>query len=67
MQMQDIRTIAKDNGIKTSRLSKVDLVRSIQTAEGNFNCFATAIDGDCDQMGCVWREDCFAAAKKRAS
>jgi len=67
MQMQDIRTIAKDIGIKTSRLSKVDLVRSIQIAEGNFNCFATAIEGDCDQMGCVWRDDCFAAAKKKAS
>ena len=67
MQMQDIRTIAKDIGIKTSRLSKVDLVRSIQIAEGNFNCVATAIDGDCDQMGCVWRKDCFAAAKKQAS
>ena len=67
MQMQDIRTIAKDIGIKTSKLSKVDLVRSIQTAEGNFSCFATAIEGDCDQIGCVWREDCFAAAKKRAN
>jgi len=64
MQMQEIRNIAKEIGLKTSRLSKVDLVRSIQTAEGNFSCFATAVSGDCDQTGCVWREDCFAAAKK---
>jgi hypothetical protein len=64
MQMQEIRNIAKEIGLKTSRLSKVDLVRQIQTAEGNFSCFATAIDGDCDQTGCIWREDCFAAAKK---
>ena len=64
MQMQEIRTIAKEHGLKTSKQTKVGLVRSIQVAEGNFACFATAIDGDCDQMGCMWREDCFAAARK---
>ena len=67
MQMQEIRTIAKDIGIRTAKASKVELVRSIQVAEGNFNCFATAIDGTCDQTGCIWREDCFAAAKKMPS
>ena len=67
MQMQEIRTIAKDFGLKTSRSTKVDLVRSIQAAEGNFGCFATAIDGACDQMACIWRKDCFAAAKKQSN
>lgn len=64
MQIQDIRTIAKAHGLKTARISKVELVRQIQSAEGNFNCFATAVDGVCDQLGCIWRDDCFAAAKK---
>lgn len=64
MQMQEIRTKAKAHGIKTSRQTKVELVRSIQSAEGNFKCFATAIDGVCDQVSCIWREDCFASAKK---
>jgi len=67
MQMQEIRTIAKNFGIKTSRQNKVELVRSIQVAEGNFNCFATAKDGVCDQTACIWREDCFEAAKKKAN
>lgn len=67
MQMQEIRSIAKEFGIKTSKQTKVDLVRSIQVAEGNFGCFATAVDGICDQMGCAWREDCFAAAKKKTN
>jgi hypothetical protein len=67
MQMQEIRTIAKDFGLKTTKQTKVDLIRSIQVAEGNFNCFATATDGVCDQMGCMWRDDCFAAAKKKAN
>lgn len=66
MQMQEIRSLAKEFGIKTSKQSKVELVRSIQVAEGNFNCFATATDGICDQLGCMWRDDCFAAAKKEA-
>lgn len=67
MQMQDIRTIAKNFGIKTSRQNKVDLVRSIQVAEGNFSCFATAVTGECDQTACSWRKDCFEAARKKAN
>ncbi|MDZ7804546.1 hypothetical protein [Thiohalophilus sp.] len=66
MQMQEIRQLAKQHGLKTSRQNKVDLVRHIQSAEGNFDCFATAIEGVCDQQGCLWQADCFAAAKKAA-
>lgn len=64
MNMQEIRGIAKDFGIKTSRMSKAGLVQAIQLAEGNFSCFATAINGECNQLNCIWRDDCFAAAKK---
>lgn len=64
MQIQQIRNRAKEMGLKTSRLSKVDLVRQIQSAEGNFDCFATAMDGICDREDCVWRDDCFTAVKK---
>ena len=67
MQMEEIRSIAKNIGVKTARQSKVDLVRSIQLAEGNFSCFATAVDGICDQLGCIWRSDCFEAAKKKSN
>ncbi len=64
MQIQEIRSIAKSLGVKTSRLSKVDLIRQIQIAEGNFECFATAHEGNCNRQNCVWRDDCFTAAKK---
>jgi len=64
MNMQEIREIARDRGIKASRMSKVKLIQTIQLSEGNFSCFASATQGECDQMGCMWREDCFAAAKK---
>ncbi|MCK5335164.1 MAG: SAP domain-containing protein [Gammaproteobacteria bacterium] len=64
MNMQDIRGLAKDFGIKTSRMSKVELIKAIQLSEGNFSCFASATDGECDQLECSWRDDCFASAKK---
>lgn len=67
MNMQEIRDIAKDFGIKTSRISKQKLIQTIQLSEGNFDCFASALDGECDQMKCIWRDDCFAAAKKMDS
>ena len=64
MKMQEIREMAKDYGIKSSRMSKSSLIQALQLAEGNFNCFASATSGECDQSGCMWREDCFSAAKK---
>ena len=67
MNMQEIRVIAKDFGIKTSRMSKASLIQNIQLSEGNFGCFASATNGECDQLKCLWREDCFSAAKKLKS
>jgi hypothetical protein len=65
MQIQVIRDIAKSHGIKTARMSKESLIRQIQRSEGNFDCFATAANGECDQTGCMWRADCFEMAKKK--
>jgi hypothetical protein len=62
MKMEDVRTIAKSHGIKPNHLSKPELIRAIQTDEGNFDCFATAYGGECDQVDCIWREDCFESA-----
>ena len=42
MNMQEIRERAKYFGIKTARMSKVNLVKAIQLSEGNFSCFASA-------------------------
>lgn len=63
MKLEEIRTIAKSHNINPGKLSKTGLIKTIQTEEGNFDCFATAYDGICDQMSCLWREDCFAAAQ----
>ena len=67
MVMQEIRDIARENGIKPGRMSKIDLVRTIQQMEGNYACFATAMSSACGQAGCLWRKDCLAADKKGLS
>lgn len=64
MNMQEIRRIAKRHGVKSARLTKIKLIHAIQRDEGNFDCFATALDSYCDQDACLWRSDCFAAAKE---
>jgi hypothetical protein len=59
MKMQEVKEKARALGIKkTFGLSKAELVRRIQRAEGNFDCFGTAED-HCDQFQCCFREDCF--------
>lgn len=57
MKMDEVRAKAKFLGIKTSRMKKADLIRQIQRAEGNFDCFGTAKDY-CDQLNCCFRENC---------
>lgn len=63
MKMEEVRSIAKLHGIRPGKLSKSELIKSVQVREGNFDCFATACSGECDQAGCCWREDCFEAAQ----
>jgi hypothetical protein len=58
MKIQYIRDIARKNGIKVGRMNKIHFIRAIQKAEGNNDCFATAYVNNCNQMNCLWREDC---------
>ena len=67
VNIQEVRRVAKDLGIKTGGISKIKIIQSIQLREGNFDCFASALAGECDQLLCKWREDCFAAVKKRSN
>lgn len=61
MKIQDIREIAKQNRVRVGRLSKIELIRAIQKTEGNNDCFATPYARECNQMNCLWREDCMKA------
>lgn len=64
MKLEEVRIIARSHSIKPGNISKTALIRMIQTAEGNFDCYASAYSGECDQVSCSWREDCFDAATK---
>ena len=64
MNMQGVRVIAKEHGIKVGKLKKFELIREIQTQEGNLACYATDLDGSCAQTACTWFDDCAATAKK---
>lgn len=59
MNMKEIRERAKQLGVKPGKMAKADLVRSIQSTEGNSACFKTGKES-CDQSDCCWREDCLA-------
>jgi hypothetical protein len=59
MTVREIREIAKTKGVIIRNMRKKEtLIRAIQWAEGNFDCFGTATSGVCDQAGCFWRTDC---------
>jgi hypothetical protein len=62
MKMNDVVKRAKGLGIKAKAVKKADLIRQIQKAEGNFDCFGRAVDY-CDQWQCCFREDCLPPVK----
>ncbi len=65
MKMKEIRQLAKAKSIKIPfAVTKVEAVRIIQTTEGNFDCFARAVGGFCDQADCIFYDDCMALSPK---
>jgi hypothetical protein len=58
MKIKKIREIAKKKGINYCDMSETELIRTIQRAEGYSDCFARMNVNDCNQMNCLWREDC---------
>ena len=64
MKLEEVRAIAKSYGITPGKLPKPGLIKLIQRAEGNFDCFANAKNGECDQTSCLWRDDCLKLPKK---
>ena len=58
MKMQAVRARAKALGINGNRKSKEALIRGIQQAEGNRDCFNRGESRTCGQLACAWRSDC---------
>lgn len=65
MNMLTLREIAKQRGVSPRKYSKAELIRALQREEGNFDCFARAYAGYCDQADCRWREDCLVLSIRR--
>lgn len=63
MKMQEVRELARLNNLNPGRTTKQKMILAIQSAEGNFPCFGTAYDFECDQYHCLWRKDCFSTVK----
>jgi len=58
MKLEEIKTIAQLYSIKVNKMKKSDLVKAIQRAEGNEQCFEAGKSATCGQIGCSWREIC---------
>jgi hypothetical protein len=58
MNFNELRKIAKGTGVNTYRLKKLDIIRSIQRAETNLQCFGAQRVEYCGEHLCLWRNDC---------
>jgi hypothetical protein len=58
MKMAEIIVIAKQKGLVSFGKKKQDLVRAIQVAEKNRDCFNRGESTMCGQEACAWRADC---------
>lgn len=58
MLVKEIKAIATKKGIKPGKLKKADLIRAIQEKEGNIPCFKSEQANNCEELGCLWRDDC---------
>ena len=58
MTLKEVKDMARSHEIKVGKMKKDEIVRAVQRAEGNFDCFGSAFSGNCSQTDCLWREDC---------
>jgi len=57
MKLAQVKEMAKGMGISLKKMNKAEIIRTIQTQEGNFPCFKTSME-HCSQENCLWRDDC---------
>ena len=58
VKIEQVREKAKELGVKTGRVTKTELIRCIQLAEGFNPCFDTGKADWCGQYECCWRPAC---------
>ena len=65
MQLLEVRKIAWRLNIRDHGMRKTDLIRSIQRAENNMDCYGTERVKCCQEKACLWRKDCAAVVRIR--
>ena len=59
MLLSQIQEQARSLGLRpAAKMRKADLIRTVQTAEGNSPCFGAEWRFSCVQQDCAWRQDC---------
>ena len=65
MNFNEIKRMAKGMGINTRGMKKTDVIRSIQRAENNIECYGTQRVDMCDEDACLWKNDCISLDQTR--
>jgi len=58
MKVKEIKEMAVKMGVKPGRLRKAELIRTVQSHEGSFDCYGSERIHHCNEGACLWREDC---------
>ena len=58
MKFNEIQKMAKGMGINTFKMKKIEMIKAIQGAENNIECFGTSRVEYCEELACLWRDDC---------
>jgi len=58
VKYSEIQKMAKNMGINTYQMKKNDIILAIQRAENNIECFGTVRVEYCQELSCLWRDDC---------
>ena len=58
MNIKEIKAMASKNGVKTGKMQRAEIIRAIQKAENNFDCYGTDRVQDCNEQKCLWLSDC---------
>lgn len=61
MDTSQVLRKAEEMGIELGWNTRTDLIKAIQRAEGNIDCYATDRNRTCGEKGCLWREECVKA------
>jgi len=58
MTNRQLKEIAKSKGMTVKNMKQENIIRLIQRAEGNVDCFGTARAEECCQYNCAWYPHC---------